>query len=94
MSNASNSMWTLAAIGRCGYDANGRIGLLISIRKQRSSAMASKLFHSAAVGLVPFLVIAASAPASEIKWVSSYADAKREAKDKNALMMLDFYTDW
>ena len=56
--------------------------------------MASRLFHSAAAGLVPFLVIAASAPAGEIKWVSSYASAKRAAKDKNALMMLDFYTDW
>ncbi len=56
--------------------------------------MALRRFHSAALGLVPILVIAASAPASEIKWVSSYAEAKREAKDKNALMMLDFYTDW
>lgn len=85
---------TLDAIARCAYDANGRIGPLISIRKQRSFAMALRLFHSAAAGLVPLLLIAASAPAAQIKWVSSYPAAKRQAKNKNALMMLDFYTDW
>ncbi len=56
--------------------------------------MALRLFHSAAAGLVPLLLIAAAAPAAQIKWVSSYPAAKRQAKDKNALMMLDFYTDW
>lgn len=46
----------------------------------------------AGVGLVSMLP--AGAGAGEIGWVSSYGDAKKIAKEKNTLMMIDFWATW
>ncbi len=36
----------------------------------------------------------AGAGASEIQWVESYAEAKKTARQRNTLMMVDFHADW
>jgi hypothetical protein len=40
------------------------------------------------------LLWTACAQAAEIKWVSSFDSALRQAKASNKLIMADFYTDW
>lgn len=40
------------------------------------------------------LLWASQACASEIQWVTSYGDAKKTARQRDTLMMIDFHADW
>ncbi len=48
------------------------------------------------VGVGAVLVSSATAGAepAKIKWVTSYSDASKMAKDSGALMMIDFHAVW
>lgn len=56
--------------------------------------MHSKLLSAVVAGFGTVLIVATPAMASEINWSHSYREAKKSVKGSDALLMLDFYTDW
>lgn len=58
--------------------------------------MKSTRFVGLVVGVGAVLVSSASAGAepAKIKWITSYSDAAKMAKDRGALMMIDFHAVW
>lgn len=45
-------------------------------------------------GVSTALLWASNAGASDIQWMKSFDDAKKTARERGALMMVDFYADW
>ncbi len=46
------------------------------------------------VGAVLSSAAVANAEPAKIKWITSYSDATKMAKDTGALMMIDFHAHW
>ncbi len=57
-------------------------------------AMQSKRFVAFVVGAGAALLWVPSARAGEIEWIKSYDEGQKTAKQRGALMVLDFYADW
>lgn len=56
--------------------------------------MQTKRFMAAVIGAGAFLLGAPGAGAGEIEWLKSFDDAKKIARQRGALMVVDFYADW
>lgn len=64
------------------------------IMEERRMAMQGRRSVAILAGASVALLWTSNAHASEIQWIKSYDEAARTTRQRDTLMMLDFYTDW